>query len=758
MTDITLVDLGPGFNRGVINDNFTTVETVINDEVVHLTGGNNVMLQDFDINSNRIFNLQYAEDFSEPVTLGQLTAYAGTINGSDADLITTLTVNGFDSVGQNLRETNVEGFALWDATIAYTLGGIAKGSNGQTYQAIVANTGNDPVSDGGVNWVLWASSVTVADYAEVRALPSNKLADGTEIVITNTGHDGSYFVKTGTVTDNHGRFLVFTDDSNRYAERRIHNDTYMTNWFVLTADAGNGGKGCQRAIYAAQAEGVGTVQCPPGEIQIGDPVLPTAVYVPANVSFIGSPNFTTILSKATFQSSSGWHVISGKPDGTENYFDALGNSLNGTGDPLEARNHRIAHFELRDGIGIWFVKAREATAEYLNAGPNAFTACVFGNDATEDCANIAINNISRNFSQLPSAWFTIGLFRTNGFSINGFTQKAQSNAAAIKIDECQDGVLANVSVDQQTSLYNGVDILQGEGITVSSSCTFKNCLSAAVSFANVGGYESNNVFHHTSIDCTNHVRLYTRKNTVSGSVSIGAVNDVRLETDALLNTFIGNDFRSKTISEAAALTNLQDWIGNLGVQEGVRANLSASEYKVNTSVVGAQFLLSAVGEIRATAAAGQSLFLGANGDPLTIGMGATLFRPGADNTMDLGLAGNRWKEVFAVNGTINTSDRTEKTDFDIIPSYMLDAAQEIKQSMGVWKWISSVEAKGDAARMHIGPLAQNVYEICEKHIDLAGVDDSPFNYSFMCLDEFEDGTERWGIRPTELLFLILASM
>ncbi|MDB4302061.1 hypothetical protein N9924_00695 [bacterium] len=57
MSDITLNPISSGYNLSKINENFTTLEDVVNDEVVHSTGGNNVMQQELDMNSRRILNV-----------------------------------------------------------------------------------------------------------------------------------------------------------------------------------------------------------------------------------------------------------------------------------------------------------------------------------------------------------------------------------------------------------------------------------------------------------------------------------------------------------------------------------------------------------------------------------------------------------------------------------------------------------------------------------------------------------------------------
>lgn len=56
MSDIILTDITSGYQLSKINDNFDKIEEVINDEVMHTVGGNNVMHQNLDMNSFSILN------------------------------------------------------------------------------------------------------------------------------------------------------------------------------------------------------------------------------------------------------------------------------------------------------------------------------------------------------------------------------------------------------------------------------------------------------------------------------------------------------------------------------------------------------------------------------------------------------------------------------------------------------------------------------------------------------------------------------
>ncbi len=146
------------------------------------------------------------------------------------------------------------------------------------------------------------------------------------------------------------------------------------------------------------------------------------------------------------------------------------------------------------------------------------------------------------------------------------------------------------------------------------------------------------------------------------------------------------------------------------------------------------------------------------------------FRPGSDNTLSLGGVVYRWTEVRAASGTINTSDEREKTEFSDLSEPELNVARKIKLLIKKYKWLSAVAKKGeDGARWHFGVGAQSVKAAFEEE----GLD--AFDYGCLCLDEWEsspaeydeDGNEikpaieagsRYGVRPCELIFFMMAAM
>jgi len=99
-----------------------------------------------------------------------------------------------------------------------------------------------------------------------------------------------------------------------------------------------------------------------------------------------------------------------------------------------------------------------------------------------------------------------------------------------------------------------------------------------------------------------------------------------------------------------------------------------------------------------------------------------------DNTIDLGFSSVRYDDIFATNGTINTSDQNEKQDIASLTNAEITAATAISKLFKTYKWKDKVASKGDSARTHTGVVAQQV----QTAMSNAGLDAS--NYAFWCSD------------------------
>ena len=119
----------------------------------------------------------------------------------------------------------------------------------------------------------------------------------------------------------------------------------------------------------------------------------------------------------------------------------------------------------------------------------------------------------------------------------------------------------------------------------------------------------------------------------------------------------------------------------------------------------------------------------------------------------LGAASRRWSELFATNGTINTSDATQKQQVADLTSTEQTVALACKALIKTFKWNTAVAEKGAGARIHTGVIAQSIKQA---FID-EGLDAHDYGLFTYDLDA-ETSEETYGIRYTELLCFIIGAM
>jgi hypothetical protein len=101
-----------------------------------------------------------------------------------------------------------------------------------------------------------------------------------------------------------------------------------------------------------------------------------------------------------------------------------------------------------------------------------------------------------------------------------------------------------------------------------------------------------------------------------------------------------------------------------------------------------------------------------------------------DNTSKLGYPSYRWTVVYAVSGTINTSDANQKQQIRSLDDAEKAVARRIKGLIKAFKWNDSVAEKGDGARIHVGVIAQDV----QAAFIAEGLD--PSRYGMFCSDSW----------------------
>lgn len=118
------------------------------------------------------------------------------------------------------------------------------------------------------------------------------------------------------------------------------------------------------------------------------------------------------------------------------------------------------------------------------------------------------------------------------------------------------------------------------------------------------------------------------------------------------------------------------------------------------------------------------------------------FSPYEDDARDLGAAGTRWNDIWATNGTIQTSDRDKKNT--IAP--LTDTHSEIFDRLAP---VSFKFNNNTSDRLHLGLIAQDV----KQALDDLGVNSKDF--AAYCEWENEDGTTGCGLRYTELIAMTI---
>ena len=79
-----------------------------------------------------------------------------------------------------------------------------------------------------------------------------------------------------------------------------------------------------------------------------------------------------------------------------------------------------------------------------------------------------------------------------------------------------------------------------------------------------------------------------------------------------------------------------------------------------------------------------------------------------DNAIDIGHTSYRFDDIYATNGTIQTSDRNEKQDIAELSDAEQRVAVACKGLLRKFRWKDSVAEKGDEARTHFGIIAQDL--------------------------------------------------
>ena len=133
------------------------------------------------------------------------------------------------------------------------------------------------------------------------------------------------------------------------------------------------------------------------------------------------------------------------------------------------------------------------------------------------------------------------------------------------------------------------------------------------------------------------------------------------------------------------------------------------------------------------------------------------FYPSIDNAQNIGTASYRFDDIYATNGTIQTSDRNEKQDIAELSDAEQRVAVAAKGLLRKFRWKDSVAEKGDDARIHFGIIAQDLQAAFEAEGLDAG-DYAMFISTTWTDEETNEEKTRMGVRYSELLAFIISAI
>lgn len=358
--------------------------------------------------------------------------------------------------------------------------------------------------------------------------------------------------------------------------------------------------------------------------------------------------------------------------------------------------------------GMYFERCVGAADIYITAGTQANTRavsnisnCFFArNDSTLLVTNnILVNNTSSTASLIVN---------TSGNGFKGYSPYVAN--AARRYIATSGAFAANITINGLGNFYN--DAVEAPTVVTN--------------IAGSGGGQD--------LQSVTAIGAVTTINTQFNGVNIGTFSATPSITTIGTTIGIGNS------TNAVALTG-NAWSGSgnntndLGAVSKLWNNVYATKYNIGAGTAN-------------ITAAGNNIVL--NG--VAAAVPAVGFSPSLDNSYQLGAPSLRWTTVYAVTGTINTSDANQKQQIEELSQSELQAANRIRKLVKKFKFNSAVAEKGSNARFHIGVIAQEVQQAFEQE----GL--NPNNYGIFCSDVLEDGTVQLGIRYDELLAFVIASI
>lgn len=300
--------------------------------------------------------------------------------------------------------------------------------------------------------------------------------------------------------------------------------------------------------------------------------------------------------------------------------------------------------------------------------------------------------------------------------------------------------------------------------------------------ASTGAFTSATVSGDLTVD-TNTLYVDSTNNYI-GLFQASPAHPLHVGTSDLIldssgNLLVGTTDTNPQSSSTETGLSLRGGIGFLGVSRSsdpcaafnrLSTDGNVVDFRKDGTTVGSIGTVSGVDMFALTSSKRYLQFsAGTVGDVILIDGQLRLVRPNDDNLTDLGSSSWRFDDIYATNGTIQTSDLNEKQDIAELDEAEKRVAVACKGLIRKYRWKDAVAEKGDAARIHVGIIAQDLQDAfaaegLDSHDYAMFISATWWEHDGQTYETAEEAPEgavektRLGVRYPELLAFIIGAL